>query len=63
MSDNSYVASLGNTPLTRLVRISKLVGADVYVKQERTNPAGSVKDRIAWYMIKDAIERDRKSVV
>ena len=57
MSDNSYVASLGNTPLTRLVRISKLVGADVYVKQERTNPAGSVKDRIAWYMVKDAIER------
>jgi cysteine synthase A len=33
------------------------VNANVYVKQERVNPAGSVKDRIAWYMIKDAIER------
>ena len=57
MSDNAYVSSLGHTPLTRLDRISKLVNADVYVKQERVNPAGSVKDRIAWYMVKDAIER------
>ncbi|MBR4985634.1 MAG: cysteine synthase A [Proteobacteria bacterium] len=57
MKNNSYISSLGNTPLTRLERISSLVGANVYAKQERCNPSGSVKDRIAWYMVRDAIER------
>ena len=57
MSNNSYVLSLGKTPLTRLERISSIVGADVFVKQERTNPSGSVKDRIAYFMVKDAIDR------
>ena len=47
MSDNAYSLSLGNTPLTRLDRISSLVNANVYIKQERVNPAGSVKDRVA----------------
>lgn len=54
---NGFVSSIGSTPLTRLDRISAMVGANVYAKQERTNPAGSVKDRVAWYMVKDAIER------
>lgn len=55
MEHNSYIASLGNTPLTRLERISALVGANVYAKQERCNPSGSVKDRVAWYMVREAI--------
>lgn len=54
---NSFIDALGKTPLTRLDRISQLVNADVFVKQERCNPAGSIKDRVAWFMIKDAIER------
>lgn len=57
MSDNSFFQGLGNTPLTRLERISSIVGANVYVKQERSNPAGSVKDRVAWYMVQDAIDK------
>ncbi|MBQ1925737.1 MAG: cysteine synthase A [Proteobacteria bacterium] len=57
MEKNSYISSLGNTPLTRLERISALVNANVYAKQERCNPSGSVKDRVAWYMVKDAIDR------
>ncbi len=57
MDKISYIACLGRTPLTRLERISAIVGADVYVKQERCNPSGSVKDRVAWYMIRDAIDK------
>ena len=57
MQKTSFVTSIGNTPLTRLDRISALVGANVFIKQERSNPAGSVKDRIALYMVQDAIER------
>lgn len=54
---DSFVKSLGQTPLTRLERLSEEFGVNIWVKQERCNPAGSVKDRVAWYMIKDAIER------
>ncbi len=57
MIETGYISSLGKTPLTRLERISSLCECDVYVKQERCNPSGSVKDRVAWYMIRDAIER------
>lgn len=53
----SYLSSLGNTPLTHLKRLSELAGAQIYVKQERCNPSGSVKDRVAWYMVKDAINK------
>lgn len=57
MDKSGYIQSLGKTPLTRLDRISEICNCDVYVKQERCNPSGSVKDRVAWYMVKDAIER------
>lgn len=53
----SYLSSLGNTPLTHLKRLSEIAGAQVYVKQERCNPSGSIKDRVAWYMIKDAVDK------
>ncbi len=49
---------IGNTPvieLRKLVDPSKM--ARVYVKLEYLNPTGSHKDRIALYMIKDAVER------
>ncbi|KGK91631.1 cysteine synthase [Desulfosporosinus sp. HMP52] len=48
---------IGKTPLVRLQRIVKPGMANVYVKVEFFNPGGSVKDRIAWGMIKDAEER------
>lgn len=48
---------IGKTPLIRLQRITKPGMANVYVKVEFFNPGGSVKDRIAWGMIKDAEER------
>ena len=50
---------IGGTPLLKLNHIAaeKKLGADVYVKLEYLNPAGSVKDRIAYAMIIDAEKR------
>ncbi|OGO05871.1 MAG: cysteine synthase A [Chloroflexi bacterium RBG_13_56_8] len=51
--------TVGNTPLVRLNRISKGLGAQVVVKMESFNPLSSVKDRIAVSMI-NAAEREGK---
>jgi len=55
MKANSILETIGNTPH---VRMSKLFpGSEVWIKSERSNPGGSIKDRIALAMI-DAAERD-----
>ncbi len=51
--------TVGNTPLVRLNRLTKGLGATVAVKLESRNPLGSVKDRIALSMIQ-AAEKDGK---
>jgi len=51
--------TFGNTPLVRIPRLNKGLGAEVLVKLESMNPAGSVKDRIGVAMI-EAAERDGK---
>ncbi|MDR3239664.1 MAG: cysteine synthase A [Clostridiales bacterium] len=53
---NSFVDLIGNTPLLRLNKYEQKhnVGAALVVKLESYNPAGSVKDRIAWAMIDEA---------
>ena len=50
---------IGNTPLIEVVNVEKAhdIKARVLVKVEYANPAGSVKDRAALYMIKDAEEK------
>jgi cysteine synthase A len=48
---------IGNTPLVELKRVRPLGNARVFIKLEFVNPTGSHKDRIALYMIKDAIQR------
>lgn len=48
---------IGNTPIVRLNRVTAGVDATVLLKMECQNPAGSVKDRIAYSMIRDAEER------
>ncbi|OLN32298.1 cysteine synthase A [Desulfosporosinus metallidurans] len=48
---------IGQTPLVRLRRVVKPGMANVYVKVESFNPGGSIKDRIALGMIRDAEER------
>lgn len=54
---DSIIDLIGETPMVRLKRMAEHNMADVYVKLEYFNPGGSVKDRIAWGMIKDAEER------
>ena len=50
-------ATIGNTPLVRLQRLPGETGNQVLVKLEGNNPAGSVKDRPAYSMIRHAEAR------
>lgn len=50
---NSIVDTIGNTPIVKLHRLAPK-HVDLYVKVEAFNPAGSVKDRLAWAIILDA---------
>jgi len=56
MKANNVLATIGNTPH---IRIHRLFGdqAQVWVKSERSNPGGSIKDRIALAMV-EAAEQD-----
>lgn len=56
---NSVQATIGGTPLVRLNRMASDLPAEVLAKLELNNPLGSVKDRIAHYMIEDAERRNR----
>lgn len=49
--------TVGNTPLVRLTRLANDVHADIFAKLEGNNPAGSVKDRPAFNMIRQAQKR------
>lgn len=49
--------AIGNTPLIKLNRVTKGLKASIFSKLEFLNPMGSVKDRIAKYMIEKA-EKD-----
>ena len=54
---DGFVGAIGNTPLIRLRRLSEETGCEILGKAEFQNPGGSVKDRAAWAIIKDAEER------
>ena len=51
---NSFIESIGNTPLVKLKAASEITGCNIYGKAEYLNPGGSVKDRAALALIKDA---------
>ncbi|GAK39833.1 cysteine synthase A [Paenibacillus urinalis] len=51
---NNVTELIGNTPVVRLNRLPKADHADVYVKLEYFNPSGSVKDRAAANLIRQA---------
>ncbi len=59
MKAQTLLGTIGNTPLVRLNRIfaAQRPDVEVWVKVERNNPGGSIKDRIALAMIEQA-ERD-----
>ena len=48
---------IGNTPILKLNHLNVPDGVGIYAKLELMNPAGSVKDRVGVYMLKDAEER------
>jgi len=51
---DDIVASIGNTPLVELPKLSPKPGVHIYAKLEGRNPTGSVKDRVARSMIEAA---------
>ncbi|MFI1772183.1 cysteine synthase A [Thalassobellus citreus] len=56
MKINNILEGIGNTPV---VRLSKLFpNANVWMKLEKSNPGGSIKDRIALSMIEDAEKKN-----
>ncbi len=51
---DGFIESIGNTPLIKLRRASELTGCTILGKAEFQNPGGSVKDRAALYIVRDA---------
>ena len=49
--------SIGHTPLIRLRHVSDASGCEVYAKAEFLNPGGSIKDRIARHIVREAERR------
>jgi cysteine synthase A len=56
MKADNVLATIGNTPHVRINRLFD-PRVEVWTKQERANPGGSIKDRIALAMIEDAEAR------
>jgi len=54
---NGFIETIGNTPLIRLAAASEATGCEILGKAEFMNPGGSIKDRAAWWMIREA-EKD-----
>ncbi len=54
---NGFTETIGNTPLIRLPRLSEATGCEILAKAEFLNPGGSVKDRAALFIVRDAEER------
>jgi cysteine synthase len=55
MKADNILATIGSTPHIRLARL--FPDHEVWVKSERSNPGGSIKDRIALAMVEDAESR------
>ncbi len=54
---NGFIDTIGDTPLIRLNAASEATGCEILGKAEFMNPGGSIKDRAAWWMIREA-EKD-----
>ncbi|MDV7338808.1 cysteine synthase A [Terasakiella sp. A23] len=51
---NGFVGTIGNTPLLKLKQASEETGCEILAKAEFLNPGGSIKDRAALAIIRDA---------
>ena len=56
----SILEAIGDTPLIRLRRASEATGCEILGKAEFMNPAQSVKDRAALFIVRDA---ERKGLI
>jgi cysteine synthase len=56
---DGFIGTIGNTPLIRLMRLSEVTGCAILGKAEFLNPGGSVKDRAAIAIVRDAERRGR----
>jgi len=54
---NNFIDGVGNTPLVKLRAASELTGCNIFGKAEYLNAGGSVKDRAALALIKDAEDK------
>ena len=54
MIHENILSTIGNTPVVKINKIAKNLDCNVFAKCEFFNPAGSVKDRIGWNMVKEA---------
>ena len=54
---NGFINTIGNTPLIKLKAASEATGCSILGKAEFLNPGGSVKDRAALAMVRDAEKR------
>ncbi|HLJ64578.1 MAG TPA: cysteine synthase A [Stellaceae bacterium] len=54
---DGFTDTIGHTPLIKLRRASALTGCTILGKAEFLNPGGSVKDRAALYIVRDAEQR------
>ena len=54
---SGFLDLVGNTPLVRLRKASEQTGCEIYGKCEFLNPGGSVKDRAAAFIVRDAEAR------
>jgi cysteine synthase len=54
MNAKSVLELIGNTPMVEIKRLSPNPNVTIFIKLEKCNPGGSVKDRIAKYMIEAA---------
>jgi cysteine synthase len=54
---DGFVPAVGDTPLIKLRRLSEMTGCEILGKAEFLNPGGSVKDRAALAIVRDAERR------
>jgi cysteine synthase len=54
MIANNMLELIGNTPMVKINNVMSKTRIDIYLKLEKFNPGGSIKDRIAKYMIEHA---------
>ncbi|MCH8097921.1 MAG: cysteine synthase A [Proteobacteria bacterium] len=54
---DGFIDTIGNTPLIKLKRASEETGCEILGKAEFLNPGGSVKDRAALFIVRDAEKR------